>query len=76
MLSLIKMYSTNVMIEFAELQQLLARNLSSLQAFLHSQDINNMLLIQSSLQFREDLYVRGLNIGIEKALEALRSKST
>lgn len=64
------------MMEFAGLQQLLARNLSSLQAFLHSQDINNMLLIQSSLQFREDLYARGLNIGIEKALGALRSKST
>lgn len=64
------------MMEFAGLQQLLARNLSSLQAFLHSQDINNMLLIQSSLQFREDLYARGLHIGIEKALGALRSKST
>lgn len=48
------------MIEFAKLQQLLAKDFNSLQAFLHSQDINNIPLTQSYLQFRGDLCMRGI----------------
>lgn len=76
LLSLIKMYSMNVITECAELQQLSVSHLSSLQEFPHSHHINNMLLIQSSLQFREDLYVRELNIWIKKVVGVFRSKST
>lgn len=79
LLSLIKMYSKSVMIEFAKLQQLLAKDFNSPQAFLRSQDINNIPLTQSYLQFRGDLCMRGtkqLERVYWKARGALRSEST